>query len=134
MYLSSYIPVIKEITVSGSVPDANVKIGSIVILNVTVTIPPYTQFKSGKIIIYSEKPAGTDSYYFVNTNVNFTGTFGTNIGINLNEPLPMTLKSSMNTSQMDSMVVDLGVVQNTGTLRLFCVLGYSTFVCEVCII
>jgi len=95
---------------------STVAIGSTFTINVTLRIPPYTQFRSGTIQISSQIPPGSDSYYFVGSSVNFTGFFGKNIGINNNEPMPITLKSSMNTSQQDIMLVDLGVVQNIGIL------------------
>lgn len=94
--------------------DIIVRPGSTFTVPLVVTVPTFTQYKRFLVDFKATDVDGTDSASV--TGINMTFSFcGTNLALFCNEPYPVDNTSSRNSSQKDRMVVDLGILQNTGT-------------------
>lgn len=93
--------------------DISVRPGSTFTVPLVVTVPPFTQYKRFLVDFKVADVDGTDSASV--TGINMTFSFcGANLALFCNEPYPVDNTSSRNSSQKDRMVVDLGILQNTG--------------------
>ena len=98
---------------SVNITDLSVRPGSKFIVPLVVTVPPFVQYSKFIVDYKATDVDGTDSVSVTGSNMTFTYC-GQNLALFCNEPYPVDNSSSKNSSQKDRMLVDLGILQNTG--------------------